>query len=166
MNIVTKIDEQHLAYWADYKPRRITMKAPAGMDTCTDCAAVGTISEVGEPVVRVAWKPTPGEVADLAAGGTIWLSTWGGLPPHMLEVQEPGPGDALAPLASRIFNALVDDAEERGFRYGEAELAECRREARLIVDALYPWRKAPPAADTCEHKLLPDHCASCKTVDA
>lgn len=29
---------------------------------------------------------TPAEIAALAAGGTIWLSTWGGLPPHQIEV--------------------------------------------------------------------------------
>jgi hypothetical protein len=29
------------------------------------------------------------ELAALAHGGTIWLSTWGGLPAHQLEVQAP-----------------------------------------------------------------------------
>lgn len=41
------------------------------------------------PVVRVAWELDEIELARLAKGGTLWLSTWGGLPVHMLEVVEP-----------------------------------------------------------------------------
>lgn len=30
------------------------------------------------------------EVAHLAQGGTLWLTTWGGLPIHLVEVEPPG----------------------------------------------------------------------------
>lgn len=60
------------------------------MPDCGDCVSIHTINEMGtEHVVRVPWKPDEIELMHLAQGGTIWLSTWGGLPPHMLEVQEP-----------------------------------------------------------------------------
>jgi ligand-binding sensor domain-containing protein len=92
MNIVNELDGYHLAYWADQMPAEaITMRAPAEMTDCSDCAAIVTEPKDGEVVVRVAWKPNEIELAHLARGGTIWLSTWGGLPPHMLEVQEPAP---------------------------------------------------------------------------
>jgi hypothetical protein len=45
--------------------------------------------DLGMRCVRVAWKPSEIDLAHLAQGGTIWLSCWGGLPPHMLEVQAP-----------------------------------------------------------------------------
>lgn len=97
MNIVNDLTAEHLAYWAeqmDAKP--IVMKAPPGLDNCSDCSAVATVNPVGEHVVRVAWKPDETDLAHLAAGGTVWLSTWGGLPPHMIEVQpaESAPGAA------------------------------------------------------------------------
>lgn len=52
------------------------------------CEAVVTHSE-GQVIVRVPWKLDEIEVAHLAKGGTLWLSTWGGLPIHALEVGEP-----------------------------------------------------------------------------
>jgi hypothetical protein len=90
VKIVNELQPEHLAYWADQlEAAPITMKSPAGLEDCNDCSAVLTRNEHGERVVRVAWKPDEIELAHLARGGTIWLSTWGGLPPHMLEVQEP-----------------------------------------------------------------------------
>lgn len=80
--------EEHLAYWTDYEPLPRTFTAPDQLDDCAPCPAIVTMSN-GERVVRVAWKPDEIELAHLAQGGTLWLSTWGGLPPHMLEVQEP-----------------------------------------------------------------------------
>lgn len=38
----------------------------------------------GSPIVVVAWKPSPQELADLVAGKPIFLSCIGGLPPHFL----------------------------------------------------------------------------------
>jgi hypothetical protein len=90
VHIVNDLRAEHLAHWEDQaRAEPIVMKAPAGLDGCTDCAAVDTTNEHGERVIRVAWKPNEVELAHLARGGTIWLSTWGGLPPHMLEVQAP-----------------------------------------------------------------------------
>ncbi|MDE2096204.1 MAG: hypothetical protein KGL39_03095 [Patescibacteria group bacterium] len=38
----------------------------------------------GSFMVVVAWKPTPVELADLCAGGAVYLCCLGGLPPHTL----------------------------------------------------------------------------------
>jgi hypothetical protein len=90
VKIVNELEGAHLAYWADQMDAApITMKAPPEMADCEDCSAILTTNVLGETVVRVAWKPDEIELAHLAQGGTVWLSTWGGLPPHMLEVQEP-----------------------------------------------------------------------------
>jgi hypothetical protein len=43
----------------------------------------------GTHIIRVPFELDEIEVAHLARGGTLWLSTWGGLPIHMMEVQEP-----------------------------------------------------------------------------
>lgn len=96
MIIVNDLTAQHLAYWSDYDHRVATFTAPEEQAVGIE-PAVGIITQprepadLGLPCVRVAWKPNEIELAHLARGGTIWLSTWGGLPPHMLEVQEPTP---------------------------------------------------------------------------
>jgi hypothetical protein len=101
MDIVNELDGFHLAYWADQmEAAAITMKAPAGMTDCADCSAIITKTPQGEDVVRVAWKPNEIDLAHLARGGVIWLSTYGGLPPHMLEVQEPNDRYELGPLGA------------------------------------------------------------------
>lgn len=66
-----------------------TFRAPPDMDNCTDAGAVLTKNAEGQIIVRVPWKISDDEILALLSGGTIWLSTWGGLPPHMLEVQPP-----------------------------------------------------------------------------
>lgn len=89
MRIVNDLTADHVAYWAEQNPVTLVMRAPEGMENCEDCSAIATTDESGVTVVRVAWKPDEIDLAHLARGGTIWLSTWGGLPPHMLEVQAP-----------------------------------------------------------------------------
>lgn len=89
MKIVNEITDDHLAYWGAHHPTRVTMRAPEGMTDCADCVSVGTFDDQGTVVVRTAWRPDEIDLAHLARGGVIWLSTWGGLPPHMLEVQPP-----------------------------------------------------------------------------
>lgn len=79
-------DITHEAYWGDYTWHHATFTAPDDPPDCTPCPALVTETEHG-PVVRVAWKPDEIEAAAIADGGTIWLSTWGGLPAHSLEVQ-------------------------------------------------------------------------------
>jgi hypothetical protein len=84
-----QITDADLAYWSEMSPRRVTMSGPgeveAGIEPCPAIVTDG--GEFGlQPVVRVAWELDEIELARLATGGTLWLSTWGGLPVHMLEV--------------------------------------------------------------------------------
>lgn len=86
------ITHADLGYWADYTPQAVMYAADD--PTCVPCPAIRTTVQddygvIGAVVVRVPWTLTDEEIANLAAGGTLWLSTWGGLPPHMIEVQAP-----------------------------------------------------------------------------
>lgn len=82
-----------LAYWAELNPVPTTFGAPEGMDdSVAPCPALITeSSDASFPghVVRVAWTLDEIELAQLARGGTLWLSTFGALVPHFLEVQPP-----------------------------------------------------------------------------
>lgn len=92
MNPVTEMAQEHLDYWAEFPNQVATFTAPSDPPGCVPCRAVVTETEEDGRrfnVVRVPWKPDEIELAHLAQGGTIWLSTWGGLPPHSLEVQAP-----------------------------------------------------------------------------
>lgn len=81
----------HANYWRELNPQPVQFSPPGEMDECEACMAFVTY-EAGIAVVRVPWEPSDQDLVALASGGTVWLSTWGGLPPHMLEVQ-PAPGD-------------------------------------------------------------------------
>lgn len=85
------ITEADLEHWARFKPRPVTYAADD--ETFLPCPALVTQvddTEVGGGVVvRVPWQLDEIELAHLARGGTLWLSTFGGLPPHSLEVQAP-----------------------------------------------------------------------------
>lgn len=82
-----------LAYWADFDVvGPITVGGPDEAPDVIPCPAILTPS--GDPAVagmvaRVAFELDEIELAALARGGTLWLSTWGGLPIHMLEVAPP-----------------------------------------------------------------------------
>lgn len=92
MNPVTEITEQHMHYWVDYPSRLSVFTAPDDPPGCVPCKAIITLVNEGGrdfSVVRVPWKPDEIELVHMARGGTVWLSTWGGLPAHMIEVQEP-----------------------------------------------------------------------------
>lgn len=84
------ITADDLDYWGGQNPYvrtfRTDAEVAAGVEPC-DGIVTETVDVFG-PVVRVPWKLDEIEVAHLAHGGTLWLSTWGGLPMHMLEVQE------------------------------------------------------------------------------
>src|SRR5205085_9985647 len=59
----------------------------------TPCPAIIGTEHVGEHIVRVVhvpWQLDEIELAALAQGGTLWLTTWGGLPVHRLEVTARG----------------------------------------------------------------------------
>lgn len=92
MELINKYEPDHLAYWADHTYVITVFTSPEEVAHNIQ-PAVGIITLPREAadlgVVRVALKPTPGELKALAMGGTVWLSTWGGLPPFMVEVQPP-----------------------------------------------------------------------------
>lgn len=79
-----------LAYWVEYDPKPQVIGGPPSEPDCLPCPALVTRDpERGTMIVRVPFTLDEIELAGLAQGGTIWLSTWGGLPIHMLEVQDP-----------------------------------------------------------------------------
>lgn len=86
---VTEMTEEQLAYWGGQMSHLAVFTSRADPPGCVPCVAVVTYGPGGDerPVVRAPWKPDEIEMAHLVAGGTIWLSCWGGLPPHSLEVQ-------------------------------------------------------------------------------
>lgn len=95
MEPVTDLTAELLAPWAEhYSDARLAVfTSPADPPGCIPCPGVITRDvEDGRAfdVIRVAWKPNEIDLAHLAQGGTIWLSTWGGLPAHLLEVHPPG----------------------------------------------------------------------------
>lgn len=114
MRPLADITSEHLAYWADLNPRVKTFAAPEGLADCEPCRAVVTCEmepgddglSVGPPIVRTPWQLDDEEIARLVQGGTLWLSTWGGLPPHMLEVQAPDDADVI-PTRERLRDALA-----------------------------------------------------------
>lgn len=81
-------NDAQVAYWADYNPHSVVIGGPAEAPDVIPCPALITFPD-GQPtpVVRVAFELDEIELAHLARGGTLWLSTWGGLPIHMMEVQ-------------------------------------------------------------------------------
>lgn len=50
----------------------------------TNCQSIETVAE-GE-LVHVPWIPDEIELMHLATGGTIWLTQWGGLAPHIVRI--------------------------------------------------------------------------------
>lgn len=83
------ITPDDLAYWDELNPTVLVFAADD--EYCQPCPAVATDDPTrpGGRVVRVAWQLDEIDLAHLARGGTLWLSTWGGLPMHSLDVQEP-----------------------------------------------------------------------------
>ena len=86
-----EITDADLAYWREHNPRVTRFTAPGEVEAGVEpCPAIVTEStdEFGA-AARVAWQLDEVELARLRNGGTLWLSTWGGLPMHQLEVSEP-----------------------------------------------------------------------------
>lgn len=85
-----EITDDDLAYWAPLNPQPATFSGPGEVEADVQpCPGLITDGDEFGRVVRVPWTLDEIELAHLARGGTLWLSTWGGLPIHMLEVQEP-----------------------------------------------------------------------------
>ena len=67
-----------------------TFGAPSDMDESQVMTIPGFAGQVtggscdGMPVVVVAWRPTPEELRDIVDGKPIFLSVFGGLPPHYM----------------------------------------------------------------------------------
>lgn len=79
-----------LAYWGVDDTRVARFTAPAEIEAGVEpCEGIVTASDGFGGAARVPWVLDEIELAHLARGGTLWLSTWGGLPMHMLEVQPP-----------------------------------------------------------------------------
>jgi hypothetical protein len=79
---------QQAAYWADRYGGSLGAVVVGGPQEGPDivpCPALAHEAHEGL-VIRVAWQLDEIELAHLAKGGTLWLSTWGGLPIHLLEV--------------------------------------------------------------------------------
>ena len=85
----TEITDEHEEYWAGYsvfgENRLTTFLAPDDPPGCEACPGIITPTPDG-PVVRVAWAITDEEIEALKESKTLWLSTWGGLPAHSIEV--------------------------------------------------------------------------------
>lgn len=85
------ITEADMDYWRSLNPRPAMISGPGEVEAHIEpCPAVVTDGDgFGTTVVRVPWQLDEIELAHLAKGGTLWLSTWGGLPIHSLGVQAP-----------------------------------------------------------------------------
>lgn len=83
MNPVIPTDAE-IARWSahDGQPLHlVSIGGPEEGDDVTPCPAL-----VGAGFVHVAWDLNEIELAQLATGGRLWLTTWGGLPVHCLQV--------------------------------------------------------------------------------
>lgn len=77
---------EQVAYWTERdacEQRFVVMGGPEEGPDVIPCPCL-VANEVN--VVHVALRLDEIEVAHLATGGTLWLSTWGGLPIHLVEV--------------------------------------------------------------------------------
>lgn len=78
--------EAQAAYWTERDEctqRHVVMGGPEEGPDVIPCPCL-VANEVN--VIHVAYQLDEIEVAALAQGGTLWLTTWGGLPVHLVEV--------------------------------------------------------------------------------
>lgn len=83
-----------LDYFVGLQPEVHTFTAPgereAGVEPCQALVTCDPdMFERGPVIVRVPWTLNEIELVHLAKGGTLWLSCWGHLPVHALDVQPP-----------------------------------------------------------------------------
>jgi hypothetical protein len=80
------ITDNDLEYWGALDPYRRTYTGPGEIESGIEpCPAI----ELNNGEIAVAWTLDEIELVHLAQGGTLWLSTFGGLPIHGLHVQVP-----------------------------------------------------------------------------
>ena len=83
---------EQIGYWSDRDgcPQSlVSIGGPEEGPTVIPCPAL-VAREVNQ--IHVAWQLNEIELAQLAQGGTLWLTTWGGLPIHLIEVVPPDAG--------------------------------------------------------------------------
>lgn len=66
---------------------RVTLGAPAGMESIVGPAEalLERVPVTGDQL-HIPWQPDELDIARLAHGGTVWLTVFGGLPPHRIDV--------------------------------------------------------------------------------
>lgn len=85
MNPVEPTTEQ-VAYWTERDPSPQQFVIMGGPEEGPDVIPCPCLVAREANVVHVAYRLDEIEVAALAQGGTLWLTTWGGLPIHLVEV--------------------------------------------------------------------------------
>lgn len=77
-----------LEYWAAVNPKPTVFAGDPDDDRVVPvtCLVTDNPGVEGYMMVRVPWQPDEEDLKLLNSGGTIWLSNWGGLSPHYLEV--------------------------------------------------------------------------------
>lgn len=80
-------DRAEITYWEqrDGRPQNPVLITDQPEENTTPCPALLSIDD-GQAVGHVAYDLSPDELAELVRGGRLWLTTWGGVPIHRVEV--------------------------------------------------------------------------------
>ena len=86
------ITDEQAKWWTEHHQveaaNRGTMGGPEEAPDVLPCPVIVGTNQ-GRGMVGVIWQLNEVELAQLAKGGKLWLTTYGGLPIHLLEVQPP-----------------------------------------------------------------------------
>lgn len=102
--------EAEMAYWYESdgaEHHAVVIGGPEEAPDVIPCPALACLNDHHHRVVHVAYQLNEIEVAALAQGGTLWLTTWGGLPIHLLEVVVDNQRAEVSPLAADDFDGSV-----------------------------------------------------------
>lgn len=85
------LSQDHFDYWSENDLVQVHHygAGPGSPPGTKTIVTLVTRNDGEPPVVRVPWQPSEEDIVAIAAGGTVWLSQWGGLSAHQLEVQCP-----------------------------------------------------------------------------